>query len=750
MTDSLELEKEQAYFDNAWEWREHARHEATSIPTAGGRHDVKALVKTNRGYAESLAPPESEVAHGQIALEDGEVYYIGKNSIADGDRDLLVINWRSKMGEMYERATPQEPGEVTRKRTFRTRENQIEAFDDLLFSEFADRIGELTELEATGVDDALLEDLDSTRTGSMRDIVRTIQAAQSGLIRHPADSLLVVQGGPGTGKSAVALHRASWLLFNEPDLRPERMLIIGPTETFTNYIKDVLPGLGDTSVPQTSLRQLGPQRSSRRPEPDDTARLKGEERMARLIQRGLKLRVRFAGDEPTLTVGNESRSPAIPRGAVETQLDRLQSASTYTSGRQGMRSWIADQARELVSPFKRDTITASAIDAALERVWPQLTPQQFLQQLLGSRDRLQDAAGDDFTAGDITRLHRQTAKNLASETWSDSDVALLDEAQYRIRGLSSDDRYDHIVIDEAQDLSPMQLRSISRRSTNGRMTVVGDIAQSTGPWARDNWDEVIAGLESIAPFVQRQLDYGYRVPREIYQIAENLLPYVAPGLEPLTIVRPAPEAPRFVLDNGDHDLTDEVVEAIEEHAKKGRFIGVVVAPEHKQTIADELTHRGIDFADSDSGSLSSAVNLITATEAKGLEFDAVVVVEPAAIAAIGDRGSRLLYIALTRATKYLTVVHAQAFEPLGLEGAPPLQPAPPKMDEVLRSATAATVPARRADSSADESGVVSPLPKMLARVATDIADEIRESVAPDKWGTLLEEVVRQLDPPPNQ
>ena len=762
MADQIEIATEQAYFDHAWERRETTRATAQAGGTGHvNRYDVVALNAQNRSYLEQLGAPDVEVAHGAMALDDGEVLYIGRNTIWDQDKDVLVINWRTEIGERYERATVHEPVGVARKRAFKTKNNTILDFEDVVFAELAARVSELSELELNGVDDALLDDLNTGRTGAMRDIVRTIQAAQSGLIRHPANSLLVVQGGPGTGKSAVALHRASWLLFNEDGLTPDRLLIIGPTETFTNYIKGVLPALGDNNVPQVSLRQLGPIKSSRRDEPVHTARLKGEARMAGLIERALHLRIRFAGDDPALVIGTGRTATTISREDVEKRIESLRRAPTYNAGRQGMRDWLRQRASETSDQGalrRSGEVDAQAVDIALDRVWPPLTAQQFLRELLGSQARLQDAAGDAFTAGDIGRLYRQAAATMAAETWSDSDVALLDEADYRIRG--SADRYQHIVVDEAQDLSPMQSRSIRRRSSNGRYTVVGDIAQSTGPWARDTWDEVIAGLAQSAPVVFKELDYGYRVPAEIYELAARLLPAIAPGLNPLTVVRAAPEPPRFILDNGDLDLTDEVIEAIQDHAAKGRFLGVVVSPEHHELIAIGLKERGIHFAEADDGSLSAAVNLISATEAKGLEFDAVVVVEPAAIADLGERGLRLLYIALTRATKYLTVVHARAFEPLGLEGAVADEtPDASYLDELFAKASEEAFSAdRREPSEPSASEPIAPfaqgspaaLSAGLKAAAGAIAEQIKGDVIPDKYTAILAEVARQLgieDPP---
>ncbi|GAB4007139.1 HelD family protein [Nocardioides ultimimeridianus] len=744
MTQIADIAEVQDHFDRAWDRREAARAAAKAGGPAGTRHAQIALNSQNRNYLAKLAPADVAVAHGSIRLDDGEVVYVGRDTIWDEAKDILVVNWRTQIGELYERATVQDPRGVALKRTFHTDRNHVVAFDDVVFAELLGKVAELTELELSGVDDALLADLDTGRTGTMRDIVRTIQAAQSELIRHDSHALLVIQGGPGTGKSAVALHRASWLLFNEDGLTPDRVLVIGPTDTFTNYIKDVLPGLGDHSVPQLSLRRLGPQNSTRREEPIPTARLKGEDRMATLLGRALHLRIRFAGNDPELTITNGRTPITIPRADIEAQIDALRSAPTYNAGRLGMRSWLTSRVeRALQEPGRlglSQPVDMPAVDVALDRVWPPLTAQQFVRDLLGSQNRLQEAAGDDFTAGDIGRLFRRAAGTAAAETWADSDVALLDEAESLINGMP--ERYAHILVDEAQDLSPMQLRSVARRSLNGSMTIVGDVAQSTGPWARDSWDEVMSALSRPGvPVVLEELAYGYRVPSEIYAIAAQLLPYVAPGLQPLTVVRPAPKEPEFIIDNGDYDVIDETIDAITEHAKKGRFLGVIVTPEFKPRLAEELTSREISFADADKGSLGSAVNLISASEAKGLEFDAVIVVEPAAIAAM-DRGLRLLYIALTRATKYLTVVYSQAFAHLGLEGAPPL--APPDIP-VVTVAVPEPAPIRAAALPQPATpGVLSPA---LVIAAGQWAAQLRDEIAPHKLGAFIAEIARQLGLP---
>lgn len=758
MTDAAELAREQKYFDKAWEARERQREELSRARDGAAlqRGAQMAVQKAAKAHAATLGEPDEAVAYGRFDL-DGQAYYIGKHAISDEQREKLVINWQTNFGALYEQATVTDPHGVERKRVFRTEHNEILSFEDLVFADLLERVAELSDTELIGINDSLLEELNVGRTGEMRDIVRTIQAAQSGLIRHSIESLLVVQGGPGTGKSAVALHRASWIIFNHSDtLSAEDILVIGPTDTFTNYIRQVLPGLGDRDVQQISLRRLGPQRSGRRDEPRETAALKGQAKMATLLKRALSSRIRFPGDESALTIGQGRSGTSVTRESVEAQLHRLRTSPTYVQGRAGMRAWLVRQVEEAQlerAPRSAPNVDATAVDNALERMWPQLTPQQFLQELLGSTARLTEAAGDEFTAGDIRRLYRQSAQRLASEIWADSDVALLDEAEELIRGGIT--TFAHIIVDEAQDLSPMQLRSIRRRSRNGSYTVVGDIAQSTGPWTRNSWDDVIEALRQ--DYVEKigVLELGYRVPKEVFEFAAELLPVIAPGITAPRVVRPAPEPPRFVATNAE-ELLGETVIAIREHAGKGRFVGVVVAPEHHDHVARALTADEVHFSDADTGHLGAAVNLVSASEAKGLEFDAVVVVEPAAIAAIDASGLRLLYIALTRTTKYLTVIHARAFAPLALEGTSDEEPseetstvnlfdvpavlATPFEREPL---TDQALPPGKPSATSQQSENGQPKPRlspMLRGATAAMAEEIRAGISPQFWPAVLDEL----------
>lgn len=289
----------------------------------------------------------------------------------------------------------------------------------------------------------------------------------------------------------------------------------------------------------------------------------------------------------------------------------------------------------------------------MDRLWPSFTAASFLRELYGSRDRLMGAAGDEFTAREVSLLHRRPADRLSEETWSDADLAVLDEAEHLINSVEA--RFTHIVVDEAQDLSPMQLRAIARRSANGSMTIVGDIAQSTGHWARDDWDELLDHLPADLPHVREELRYGYRVPRQVFELAAQLLPLAAPTVQAPQIVREGPAEPLIHRIDGD-ERAAEAVRVAMGHAAHGRSVAIICPASCRPNTERELEARDVAWRAASAGELGPGINLVGPQEAKGLEFDAVVVMEPEDIVAEDDRGHRLLYVALTRTTRYLDIV----------------------------------------------------------------------------------------------
>ena len=736
---------EQVYFDRAWDERDRMRNRLLRADqAAAGPRAAAAKVRAEATRrAKKIADDSEAVAFGRFDDQQGNVIYVGRDSITTADSDLLVVNWQAPAAERYYRASLRDPRGVTSRRDFITTRNRIESFEDVVFAQLAQNVEALTKTARLDINDALLSDLERTRSDELQDIVRTIHHSQYDLIRLPLDQLLIVQGGPGTGKTAVVLHRVSWLLFNETGLGAEDVLVVGPNDAFTKYINRVLPSLGDSAVAHRALTELGPTNSSHRPESLEAATLKGQASMARLLSRALNNRVRIP-TEPLSVETNLGKRHLEPEAIARHMrtLVEAQEGSTgtpYSTRRASLRNFLETQVRLLE---RNPTPETRSLDNALERLWPNLSAPRFLQELLASRQALLLAAGDDFTAGDVERLYRPAATNLGSEDWSDTDVALLDEAEWLLHGRSQ--RYRHIVVDEAQDLSPMQLRSLARRSANGSFTLAGDIAQSTGPWSRDDWKDVLASLhqDGIGGSV-KNLEYGYRVPREVYAVAAPLLPLMAPGLTAPEIVRDAPEPPRLSW-TPVQDLLPMALQQAREQAGQGRFVGVICPSNLITEIANSMRSTRVNFGLVSSGGLGPSINLMTANESKGLEFDAVVVVEPAAIAREGLHGLRHLYIALTRTTKYLSVVYHETVPEIGLAAEQPYLEAP----------TIAADSPEQATSVHDEQAE-SPAPPLVRKpstrshlivsaVADSLAADVQDSLSPGAYESFLEELASRL------
>jgi DNA helicase IV len=640
---STEIAKEQEFFDLAEKHRERLRSAAEETPEAAAHPAAaKALRRDAQRRRESVGPPDEAVAIGRIDSESGEIHYIGKHLITDEAHEPLVISWKSPAAEPFYRASQADRMRLVRKRTFECTGNRIDDFAEVIYASL--------ESGQAGPDADLLRELGRGRTGRLKEIVQTIQDAQFELIRAPLDQILVIEGGPGTGKTAIALHRVSWLLYHHRDrLRAEDILVVGPHPTFTRYISSVLPSLGEEDVSQMDIAQLAPQVRRGRREVEQVSRLKGDLRMANLLARAIEARI--GGPEPVERLQVDGRFITLPGVEIADAVAiSQQAAGPYGQRRQVLR----DRLVQLLAN-RGITTTAGAMENLLGRLWPQLTAAAFLRDLFGSRERLLAAAGDEFSIPEIQLLRRRASDRLSEEVWTRDDLPLLDEAEYLINGAPR--RYAHIVVDEVQDLSPMQLRSIARRSLTGSLTVVGDLAQSTGAWARDTWPEVLAHLPNALPHTVAHLRYGYRVPREVFDFTAPLLQVAAPDTIAPEVIRQGPASP------GVHrvqpaERAGRVAGLALAHAAEQRFVGIVCPPSLRAEVEEALAANGSEWSSADRGELGRAINLVSPQETKGLEFDAVIVVEPEEIVAIDPRGHRLLYVALTRTTGYLDIVCA--------------------------------------------------------------------------------------------
>ena len=336
--DPVELAYEQKYFDNAAEHRERTRADLGTAADSAANSGAAARIRQDAEKRRArLSGPEERVAFGRMEYEDGESLYLGEHAIFDDKSELLVVNWQAPAAAAFYSASHDDPLGLRFKRLFECDGNTIKSFEDTVFAQLAAQIQELEGFDAPS--DTLLADLNSNRTGEMQDIVRTIQAAQFELIRAPLDQLLVVQGGPGTGKTAIALHRVSWLLANNLDrLSPEDVLIVGPNPTFTRYTRAVLPSLGDTNVQQVDIHKLSPPVKRGWTDSPYVARLKGDAKMAGLVERGLYQRVGVSPGQQRFKVSVEGRRVDIEAESLTSTISRaITSAGTYSDRRQLFR-----------------------------------------------------------------------------------------------------------------------------------------------------------------------------------------------------------------------------------------------------------------------------------------------------------------------------------------------------------------------------------------------------------------------------
>ncbi|MEO6318581.1 MAG: ATP-binding domain-containing protein, partial [Acidimicrobiales bacterium] len=499
------------------------------------------------------------------------------------------------------------------------------------------------------------------------DIVATIAAEQDVVIRAPLETCLVVQGGPGTGKTAVGLHRAAFLLFEHRGrLDREGVLVVGPNPLFLRYIAQVLPSLGEAATRQTTVERLVGGRVAAE-DAVAVARLKGDARLAAVLRAAvlqqLKLptedlafstawgRLRIGAADLREAVGEITARDvpfAVGRNAFRTRARRL-----AWQGHPDSRWTDAAPTAAFDAEMRGNT----AINAAIAKIWPTVSGPVLVKRVLTNKRALAMAAEGILAPSEQALLLRRAgAKRLDDEPWSLPERVLIDEAEALLNGVGR--TYGHAVVDEAQDLSAMELRAVARRCPSRSMTVLGDLAQATAPGAQSSWADAIVHLGSPETASIEELELGYRVPRPILEVANRLLPTVAPSVRPAQSVRDDGDPPTFVAVSG-AEVPGQVAVLVRELAGRRASVGVIAAVGLGAALGDALTEAAVPFGTGVRGGLGGVVTLLGPTEAKGLEFDAVVVVEPASIF-VDERGGRLLYVGLTRAVHELVVVHALA------------------------------------------------------------------------------------------
>jgi DNA helicase IV len=744
------------------------------------------------------ARPSQTAGAGEI-----ESFHIGRLGVSGEDLEPLVVDWRAPVAEPFYRATGRDPMGLVLRRHIAADGPKVTDIEDERFvpagtstgddipeqygggygaegavrgagpgrgdtdhrgadhsgADHVDADHSDTDHSGPGISDdlevggpgALLAALEGARTGRMRDIVATIQGEQDAIIRSELPGVLVVQGGPGTGKTAVALHRAAYLLYTHRfPLERQGVLVIGPNPLFLRYIEKVLPSLGESGVTLSTISGLVHGFQIRGDDAPEVARLKGDARMARVVTRAVRTRQRplvnrtveipfgsavlhLTTEVTSQVVASARRRPGThnarrrfveqlvirrladeyqktreglgeTRRIVETARDSIAqwgAAAAEDSGELGaddldsggvnsgginsgdLEAGLPGSGAELdIADFGRRIRRVPAFVEALDRIWPRLSAEELLHDLFGAPPLLAIAAKGILTPAEQRLLHRRRSPTLSEVPFTVADAALVDEARvvlgprYSKRPGASDSSgspapqngseddaprtYGHIVVDEAQDLSPMQLRMVGRRSLSGSVTVVGDIGQATGPWAADSWDSVTAHLPRLRPAREVELSVSYRTPAEVMQVASRVLEAAAPSLKPPTAVRHTGVAPVFV-ETRPEDLAAEVAaKAAELSAELAPGTVAVLSPASLVAeLALALDAAGVRARDPRRDGLGAPVSLLPVDMANGLEFDAAIVVEPAAVVDESVQGLRRLYVALTRPTRRLAVLHAR-------------------------------------------------------------------------------------------
>jgi DNA helicase IV len=766
-----ELAAEQAYVTAAYARLEAMRAAAERVRTAyadvraGGTHQARlerdiAWDVTQRRLAD-LDIGEAPLVFGRLDLEGGVRWYVGRLAVEDDSHTPLVVDWRAPVAEPFYRATAIEPMSVLRRRHLITRKGrEVTALDDEVFDQLA---VEDEGLRVAG-EGALLAALERNRTGRMGDIVATIQSEQDEAIRADIAGVLVVGGGPGTGKTAVALHRAAYLLYtHRRRLASQGVLLVGPSPVFLRYIEHVLPSLGEQDVQLSTIAGLKPRIRVVASDTREVAELKGDARMARVVQRavfdrerplarelvvlidGLRVRLSRADTARIVEAGrrrgthNENRqyvarrlydllvaryknaairmyrerSIDAPASNVTSMFDRDASFDATVAGALARGESTPDGwEQELRSRFR----SRPEVKEALERMWPVISGAELINDLFGFRALVRSASASVLTDDEQELLHRRRDPDVANAPWTEGDLALVDEADalvgpveaarpvHRRRNGNGDTHdtaervinelglrgfadaatiasrfgdsangnghepsfeprtYGHVLVDEAQDLTAMQWRMLARRCPSGSMTLVGDPGQASKPGAVATWDDVLANLPTHNATRFVTLSINYRTPAEVMDVASRLLAVAAPAVDPSRSVRSTGEHPRFVAAARDELVSTAAAEARAALDRTGA-VAVIAPPAMHEALVASLADVGAVASTADA--LDAPIAVLDPTNAKGLEFDHVVVVEPSMLVSADRAGLRLLYVTITRTTKTLTVVHADAL-PEGL------------------------------------------------------------------------------------
>ncbi|HEX5294844.1 MAG TPA: ATP-binding domain-containing protein [Streptosporangiaceae bacterium] len=639
--------------------RAEALKDIPGTPLFFGRVDYSAAAAGSQPGADSFA---------------GEEFHIGRRHVHDQGGLAVVVDWRAPVSRPFYRASQTEPMGLRRRRRFGFSGAELTAYEDEQFGAGAPA-GAPAGASAgpASASRILIDEIERPRSGPMRDIVATIQPEQDDIVRAVVDRTVCVQGAPGTGKTAVGLHRVAYLLYAYAErLSRGGVLVIGPNRAFLAYIRHVLPALGELNVAQQSVTDLLASVPVRGTDAERAAVIKGDARMAEVLRRALWAQVSEPAESILLPRG--SRRWRVSAAEIGDLIGELhQRGVRYGTGRDMLGHRIAhviltkmEAAGESCDDRTHDAVRRTRqVRAAVDAVWPKPDPVRLLFRLLSDPELLSQAADGVLDPAEQAAISwAAPPRGPGSARWSAADAVLIDEARDLIERTPS---LSHVVVDEAQDLSPMECRAIGRRCATGSATVLGDLAQGTTPWAAASWAELLGHLGKEDAEL-RILETGYRVPRQILDFASKLLDEIAPGLGAARSVRQDAGALQ-VTQVGPAGLGAALIAAGTDALTRPGSAAIIAADADLPALAAALSGAGVAFTslgepdqaaedpDAPEAAEVPRLTLVPVTLAKGLEFDHVIVVEPDRIAGAERRGLHRLYVALTRAVSRLTVLH---------------------------------------------------------------------------------------------
>ena len=659
------------------------REDVLSLHAMGGDPVSEEYLKAELYHrAEALKDiPDTPLFFGRLDYAEqsgddaiaGNSFHIGRRHVHAPDGTPAVIDWRAPVSRPFYRASATDPMNLARRRRFGFSGGELTAYEDELFAGTEDSTQDRSApVAATRPSRILIDEIERPRSGPMRDIVATIQPDQDDIVRADAAQTVCVQGAPGTGKTAVGLHRVAYLLYAyREQVRRRGVVMVGPNQAFLSYIRNVLPALGELDVSQTTVGELVASVQVRGSDDEAAAIVKGDARMAEVLRRALWASVRAPSAAVVLPRG--SRRWRVAAWEIEELVHELRHRGVrYGAARELLEHRIAhviltmmEADGEACDDRTHEAVRRSRpVRAAVDAIWPKVDAVRLVFGLLSSAEALTAAADGVLTAREQAAIvWPSPPRGPGSARWSAADAVLIDEARDLISRTPS---LAHVVVDEAQDLSPMECRALGRRCSTGSATVLGDLAQGTTPWAAPSWPTLLANLGKPGTGV-RELSVGYRVPRQILDYASTLLAVIAPELRPASSLRADPGALDLTRVPA-ASLSGALVTACRQACAQPGSVAVIAADPQVPELGRALDRAGLAYG---APGTDATLTLVPVTLAKGLEYDHVIVVEPARIAGAEARGLQRLYVALTRAVSRLTVVHSEPLpEPLAAPAGP--------------------------------------------------------------------------------